>query len=290
MVRLLGMLGFGVIVFGAAAGGTWYWKTHLSGSHGDATADAGHGKKQGEESDYDSESGHDEEFSDEAAASSRHGASSSSSSHGHGAGRAATTSEPPAGMTGLPVAVRPRPMSIEELLRFGMGLNEREEALKQRENGMQRQELQLKLALADLKGEQEEIEGLRTQVQQQLGAADGYLRKIQKARDDLVHDRQQDETRLKKIEATQIRIEDSQKDNIKQLSTWIQSMEPAKSADVIREMTNGGKMDTAVMILSQLEDRDVAKVLSELNDSQLVTQLISKRLDLKQEKRTASRK
>jgi flagellar motility protein MotE (MotC chaperone) len=270
MVRMIGMLLFGCAVFAAAAGGTWFWKSKQHPSGGDA-----HGG--------------------ETAAADSHAASPSAApavAHAgdhHGSGHDAAGAE--AGSPeGMPVAVRPRPMSIEELLRMGMGLNEREEALTQREAGLERQETQLKLALADLRGEQDEIVALRAEVQQQLQAADGYLAKIQQARDDLSRDRAQQEEQVKAFESSRIEIDSQQRENIKQLSTWIQSMEPDKASAVLREMANDGRMETAVKLLSQLEEREVAKILSALDDAKLVDQFITRFQDLKRPERTASRR
>jgi hypothetical protein len=255
MVRLLALALFGLMMFGAAAGGTWWFMNQ------DAAA---------------------EEPTDPVAAAELPPAVVEPA-------QAEAADQPTT--DGLPVAVRARPMSIEELLRYGIGLKEREEMLKQREGGMERQQMQIKLALTDLRGEQQEIDSLRSQIQQQLEAADQILLRIQKAREDIAQQQAQAQEQMKQFESTQIQMDEQERENIKQLSTWLKSMEPEKAAEVVREMSNDGRLEDCVKILAHLEDRDVAKILSALNDAALVDQLISRFQDLKRpEKRSASRR
>ena len=267
MARLIGMALFGLIVFAGAFGSTWFVKTQQLAKP--AT---------------------EEEATDAEATEPDTGTAAELNIVHVEAPEGALPADNAPTPKGMPVAVRPRPMSIEELLRFGMGLNEREELLSRQAERLQRQESQMKLALADLKGEQQQIDALRTQVQQQLEVADGYLGRIQKAREDLAGDRQKEEARMKDFESSRLEINSQQRDNIKQLSTWIQSMEPEKAADVLREMSNDGRMETAVKLLSQLEERDVAKILSALDDAKLVDQFITRFQDLKRPEKTASRR
>lgn len=275
MMRLMAMLMFGVVVFGAAFGATWFLKQQQTGHESAEAADV-----------------HDEGAASHDDAHAVHSPDAGSHAGSSHSGHAIAPAEMPPSPTptGMPVAVRPRPMSIEELLRLGMGLNEREESLVRQAERLQRQESQLKLALADIKGEQQQIESLRMQVQQQLEVADGYLARIQKARDDLAADRTREEARFKEFESSRLEINSQQRENIKQLSTWIQSMEPEKASAVLREMSNDGRIETAVKLLSQLEERDVAKILSALDDAKLVDQFITRFQDLKRPERTASRR
>ncbi|MFV0443788.1 MAG: hypothetical protein ACK5Q5_09480 [Planctomycetaceae bacterium] len=181
----------------------------------------------------------------------------------------------------LPVAVPPRPMSIEELMRYGLGLNQRDAALKQREEGLQAQDVQIKLALADLQGEQQAIDGLRAQVQSQLEAADKLLGQLDAVRTELKQSRQQTEQDLQSARDAQIEIETQQRENIKQTATWLQAMDPERAADVLREMANDGRLEHGVKLLAQLEEREVAKILSALEDPKLVDQFIARFQDLK---------
>ena len=53
----------------------------------------------------------------------------------------------------LPVAVRPEEMSVEEIVRYGLGLRKREAAIHEREEALRRTETQHRLVLADIDGD-----------------------------------------------------------------------------------------------------------------------------------------
>lgn len=182
---------------------------------------------------------------------------------------------------GLPVAARPRPMSVEELLRYGLSLNAREESLRQREDEFRRRETQLQLALADLHSEQAVIDGLRGQVQEQLQAADALLARIQQGRQDLAAEQARAKAQLEEFKSAQLEMDDQERENVKRLATWLRAMEPANAAEVLKEMANDGRMATAVKLLSHLEEREAAKILDALSDSTLIDSFIQEYQKLK---------
>jgi len=172
------------------------------------------------------------------------------------------------------VAVRPKAMSVEEILRYGMALKKREELMKQREHAASEQESQIKLVYADIQGEQKEIEGLRLQIKEQLAAADRKLVEMEQNRLRLETERQQHADAVKKS-ATGDEASPLQQENIKRMSAWFQSMEPAKAAEFLKDLCNDGKLDMAVQLLANFEEREAAKVLSAFpeEDRALVTQI-----------------
>lgn len=172
------------------------------------------------------------------------------------------------------VAVRPKAMSVEEILRYGMALKRREELMKQREHAASEQESQIKLVYADIQGEQKEIEGLRLQIKEQLAAADRKLVEMEQNRVRLETERQQHADSVKKS-ASGDEASPLQQENIKRMSAWFQSMEPAKAAEFLKDLCNDGKLDMAVQLLANFEEREAAKVLSAFpeEDRALVTQI-----------------
>jgi len=173
------------------------------------------------------------------------------------------------------IAVRPRAMSVEEILRYGMGLKKREELMKQREQSIAQQESQMKLVFADIQGEQREIEGLRSQIKDQLAAVDKRLVEINQASEKLATERQKHEEEMKKQAVPGEGVTDLQRDNIKRMSAWFQSMEPTKAAEFLKELSNDGKLDLAVQMLANFEEREAAKVLSAFGeeDKALVSEI-----------------
>ncbi|MEZ6064736.1 MAG: hypothetical protein R3B90_03285 [Planctomycetaceae bacterium] len=264
MVRLLGMALLGLLIFAATAGGVRYWQQQQLAAAA-AEADAG-----------------------EAPAADPTAVQAPASPASPASAAPPTAAPQPAR---LPVAVRSRPMSIEELTRLGLGLNERERRLDERERALEDRELRAKIALTDLESERAAIDGLRAKIQSQLEAADAALVKIEAARAQFADEQKQASEKALNSQASQIQIDDQERANLKQSATWLQSMEPSKAAEVIREMANDGRMDNAVKLLAQLEDRDVAQILSALDDAAIVDELIDRFQDLKRpEKQQAARR
>ncbi|WP_437187021.1 hypothetical protein SH668x_000395 [Planctomicrobium sp. SH668] len=183
----------------------------------------------------------------------------------------------------LPVPIRPREMSVEELLRLGMGVKERENTVRLQEEQLQKRRVQQQLAQADIEGERKEIEGLRVQVQDQLKQAEVLIEKMSSMRSQLLQDQTDATANMQQIKHERVEIDLEQQENTKRLSQWIQSMDPEKAAEVLKSMADDGaeELEIAVQILRNLEEREAAKILSAIDDPKLVQTLIEKFRKLK---------
>jgi len=292
MVKILAMLGFGIVVFVAAASGSWVLqKKMLTGTGHSSTKAAGqsastdaHAASGGHGS---GAAGHGSETKTAAA----HGASGhGASGHGDVAAAVPPATGPVQGILSkgpvndrLPLPVRPREMSVEELLRYGMGVKEREAQVKQQEELLQKRRVQHQLAQSDIEGERKEIDGLRVQVSDQLQQAEVLIGKLKELRTQFLQDQADAADQMKQIKHERIEIDEDHMDNTKRLSQWIQSMDPEKAAEVLKSMANDGpqQQEVAVQILRNLEEREAAKILSAIDDPKLVQQLIEKFRNLK---------
>ena len=180
----------------------------------------------------------------------------------------------PAASSDLPVAARPKPMSVEEIIRYGKGIKQRAEHLDKREAQLAEQESQHRLVLADIQGEQKEIDGLRTQIRDQIGTVESLLEQLDVKRTQQTEEQKHTAEQSKLLEAQQKDVDSLQHDNIKRMSAWFQNMEPAKAATFLKELSNDGKTDMAVQLLSNFEEREASKILAELDDPGLMVELI----------------
>ena len=187
----------------------------------------------------------------------------------------------------LPVAARPKPMSVEEIIRYGKGIKQRAEHLDKREAQLAEQESQHRLVLADVQGEQKEIDGLRTQIRDQIGTVESLLEQLNVKRSLQTEEQKRAEEQTKLREGQQKDVDSMQSDNIKRMSAWFQNMEPAKAANYLKELSNDGKTDMAVQLLSNFEEREASKILAELDDPSLMVELIE---NFKKLKRTEKKK
>ena len=185
----------------------------------------------------------------------------------------------------MPVAVREGTMSVEELLRFSLELKERQRQLEQAEGEFQERQIQQQLVLADIRAEQQTVDGLRLQLRQRLDNVEGMIAELTQIRETLLKDREESKQELDQIDSQRIEVEEQHAINNKKLSQWLQGMEPTKAAGVLKEMANDGKMDVAVQLLANFEEREAAKILDEVEDTKLLNSFIEAFRNLKNDKK-----
>ena len=64
--------------------------------------------------------------------------------------------------------------------------------------------------------------------------------------------------------------------NIKEFAEIIESMPETEAAMMIKEMWNDGKMDFAIQLLRNIEPRNVAKIIPEIKDVQLMAEIAAR--------------
>lgn len=198
----------------------------------------------------------------------------------------------------IPVAVRPEEMSVEEIVRYGLGLKQRESAIHEREEALRRTEAQHRLVLADISGEQQEIEGLLAQAKGQREAAQQLLQQAQQQK-------QASEQLLKDVEDQQKKLSTEREKaaakgtklagdtvvdeaaNVKKLVEMVAAMSPEGGAKAIRDMANDGNSEQAVSVLTSIEPRTASAIMESLQASdeklsqELVTKILQRRTPIK---------
>lgn len=175
-----------------------------------------------------------------------------------------------------PLAVRPQSMSVEEIVRLGLSLKSREQSIKDREEAFRKIESRHQLVLADIESEQKEIKGMVTQARDQRLKTVEILKEVRQRQ--LETEKMKQEAVAEK-EPASAEGETSAADvtaNLKSMTEVIQSMTPEKAAELLKNLANGGNMDMAVKLLSQIEGRKAAAILEAEQDKQLVSEFIEK--------------
>ena len=189
----------------------------------------------------------------------------------------------------LPVAVRPGEMSVEEIVRYGLGLKDREALIRAREESLQRMEGQYRLLLADIDDEKLEIGGLMAQARDQRIASEKLLAQAQQERlksddslkqlDEKIQKQNIERERAARNPAEAGAVEDTEIDreaNIKETAAVLAGMEPEQAADMIRDFVNDGDIQTAIELLATLEQRSASDILTTMavNDNELAFEII----------------
>ncbi|MEZ6062792.1 MAG: hypothetical protein R3C19_20810 [Planctomycetaceae bacterium] len=248
MKKMIGLLLYGLVMFGVAAGGAWFLRAKQADSAPDATAAAN--------ADPDDVSSLFPEPDP----------------------LLAPEVSPKDDL--LPVAVRPQAMSVEEIVRYGLGLKTREESMRKREEALQRAESQQRLVLADIEGEQKQIEGLLAQARDQKTAAEELLQKVSAERKKMEAEQAEAAKNAPASTGSPAAVDADKQANLKDLTEVVQGMSPEGAGGILREWANNGKADIAVQILSNLEERKAASILDSMKDEQLVGELLEKFTEL----------
>ena len=202
MKKILGMLLYGGVMFGVTAGlGMFMMKK--SAPH--ATAENAEGEEETETGEHGEtpEDGHGDAVAADHGDTGEHQTAelhgSGSHSDGHATDHGSNEHDEQ-----LPVAVRSTPMTVEEIVRMGLSLKSRDEAIRKREESLREIEAQQRLVLTDLASAQQEVENLLAQTSDQRAAKEELLSRIAAQSESLTRERASfsgDTEKLKKDQA-----------------------------------------------------------------------------------------
>lgn len=204
------------------------------------------------------------------------------------------------------VPVRPEAITAEEIVRHGINLKNRDEAVREREKALERVEAQYTLMLRDIEGEQREIEGLMVQAREQRKAADELLRKADARYQEAGKVMEQADARHSETEQLLEKAEKEQRDtgtpgsltaaaveqlapsgpsaadrekNIKELTKVMQSMTPTVGAEIIGEFMDDGKTEIALQLIAGLDKAKAAEILDEMGQEEGGTEKVTELLE-----------
>ncbi len=162
--------------------------------------------------------------------------------------------------TDLPLPVRPRPISTQEIFEIAMRLQDREAAVAQREQQVQDREDHLNLVFKDLELEQQQVEGLRAEVRSLLRDSEQLLTQLGQNQQALTARQAEMQTTLSQIENAGNTRAVANQQNIRMIADIFKGMEPEAAATQLESIANDGDMDFVIQVYAQLEQRDSAAI------------------------------
>ncbi len=237
-----------LLLFGISAGASYFWQMKQKSGHGTETehADTAH-KETGK-----AKAKADKEEKD------------SSSHHSSPAPSTRAAARP---------AYNP---NTEEIARMTNELRARLAAVREREDQLTARKKQIELIHEDIRGERTSLDELRTQIQSEMDSLNEAIQGVEKQRGSLEEERQKLGKNTKEMESRVMKLEKEEHENLKKMSGMYNSMTPESAAKILQNLADTGKMDTAVKILGTMQERQAAKVLTELTDQTLAAQLVEK--------------
>jgi flagellar motility protein MotE (MotC chaperone) len=154
--------------------------------------------------------------------------------------------------------------ATEEAGQLSAQLREQQAAVKDRENRLDRRQSQIDLVLQDIRAERATVDKVRKQVAEELRLLVEKITELE-----------QKQTAVKATKPAEVDPADERK-NLDRMAQMYESMPAENAARILQQMADMGKLDTAVRILSQMKERQAAKVLAEISDPALAAQMLDR--------------
>lgn len=251
MKQLMLVFTVGVVMFAASAGASWY----LRGIETNKAAETGHADDKG------------------------HGSERASPLPGAGvksAGKASGALDaPPAPSQRTPVATE------DGVAQMVASVRRQQESLRAREQNLLVRQKHLEVIHQDLKSERKSLDELRQQVNDEMKALAEKLDALERKSSDLDRKKNEMGKQAQEVKQTVFEVESVEQKNFKRMATTFDSMDADTAGELLEQMVESGKMDTAVKILSLMQERQAARVLGQMQDRGTAIQLLERMKGLK---------
>lgn len=181
----------------------------------------------------------------------------------------------------LPTVQPTKPLTAEEIYRFGLINRNRTEKLQQRESALDERARQLQLEFKDLEAREAEVDGLNAHIEDTITAAEALMSQINQKRLELADLKNRLDKQAEDIQSKTGLTPEEQKNNDKTTAALIQSMKPANAAAVLKTLANDGQLDAAIALIVEMEQRNAAKIMESIDDEQLRTDITAQLRALK---------
>jgi flagellar motility protein MotE (MotC chaperone) len=182
-------------------------------------------------------------------------------------------------------ATPPRPLlrpsgspEAERLTRMLDSLQVQQESLKNREKSLADREKQMDLVHDEIKKDQKKLDAVRKEIETELQLVQEKLETLERRASESRENIQRANATLEEAKSVSLELNGVESKNLKQMANIYDKMDPEAAAQNIQQMTDKGKLDTAVAILANMRDRQAASVLGEISkqNSDIAVQLFDR--------------
>jgi hypothetical protein len=182
----------------------------------------------------------------------------------------------PGGESGR-VAARPvYTAKTDEFEKLNSDLRNRVTEVRETERQLTSRKQQLELIQHDIRGERTAIDELRKQVKQELEAVQAALVDLERQKAAT----KADEGKLSKasevLKGQETKLEKDDLDTLKRMAPIYNGMSAESVGKILKQYADTGKIDIAAKILLMMQGKQGSKVLEELKDPVLASQLLEK--------------
>ncbi|MFO0966553.1 MAG: hypothetical protein U0793_13345 [Gemmataceae bacterium] len=204
-----------------------------------------------------------------------HGEAEKEGKEGKGKAAKAEPKAPP-----LPARALAKP-TAESLAQLATTLRIKEESLQIREQKMLTRQSQLETIFGDIKAEQKTLDALRAEIAEEMKALSEKMELLERRAGDVEKAKLKLSDDHKEVKRALLEVDSVEQKRVKQMADVYNVMEASAAGETFQHMVDTGKLDLAVKILAAMQERQVAKVLSEMPDRSTVVQMLEKLKGLK---------
>lgn len=176
----------------------------------------------------------------------------------------------------MPVSMRPEtPVTVEAVTELAQSIMKKEQALKDAQDRLAREEKRIKLLFEDVRREREELTAFGQMIEAKIARAAEATEQLKIEKQKLVDQTNTLASLEKKTgktpEDAKLTELDRRVDTVK---NWFKNLDPEQAANYLKEFANRGDLQFAARLLDSLDDRQIAKILAAFNDPPLVAQIV----------------
>lgn len=173
-----------------------------------------------------------------------------------------------------------RPASPEQLFRTAALLEKQHTGLVRQREILEQQEGRLKLIRKDMDNYKREINGTYAMLRERIDVGEKLIEQLRSERQQLETLQKQHESQAKVSPGNAVGVDAKAAATAlaKKRPRWLGGMDAEQAAKVLREMSDDGKMDLVVQMLTSIDERTASKILDALNDPPLVAILMQKKM------------
>jgi flagellar motility protein MotE (MotC chaperone) len=178
--------------------------------------------------------------------------------------------------------------SPEHLAQLAGSIAKQQDALKTREQNLATRQKHLELIYQDLREERKTLDELRQRVGADIKLLSEKLEALDRKSGDIDKQKQKMQEHAKEIKQSMFEMDTVEQKRVKQIAAMYDTMDAETAGEILQQMADTGKMDTAVKVLATMQERQSAKVLAQMSDRGTVVQLLEMMKSLRRPAATSS--
>jgi flagellar motility protein MotE (MotC chaperone) len=182
-------------------------------------------------------------------------------------------------------AIRPAYVpESENIAKMAASLQQQTESVKGREQELTTRQKNLELIYQDIRNEHRALDEIRKQLAEEMKLLQDKVAGLEVKSSENKQEMKKLSKKAEEISSSLVEVQKVEEGRLKQIGSAYDTMDPEAAAQMMQEMVEKGKLDTAVKILGSMKDRQMARVLAAFGEPSIAVQLLDRLKGLKSSK------